>query len=235
MPPDAKLPTSQRPFMSRHNPGYLTATTEWYVIGLTRELEGNMSPQAWESVTPAVWQLRSAWISPAIVSACCSIQARRISEREKLTVVPSKSLGSTSWGRSATSPDVAVRNWATRPGRIVLSVLRSSAAGWVSWLVHMLPNTCSPLAKMFWTRVSPSLAVSSNSLIMASNKLDGMKYVLLLRRPCFLASKSCRDRLALGAARASPPGVCCASPVQRISGCCLSRLIVAISRSVPYC
>ena len=91
MPPDAKLPSSQRPFMSRHNPGYLTATTEWYVIGLTRELEGNMSPQAWESLTPAVWQLRSAWISPAIgriVSACCSIQARRISEREKLTVVP---------------------------------------------------------------------------------------------------------------------------------------------------
>ena len=152
-----------------------------------------MSPQAWESLTPAVWQLRSAWISPAIgriVSACCSIQARRISEREKLTVVPSKSSGSTSCGSSATSPDVAVRNWATRPGRIVLSVLRSSAAGWVSWLVHMLPNTCSPLAKMFLTRVSPSLAVSSNSLIMASSKLDGMKYVLLLRRPCFLASKS---------------------------------------------
>ena len=59
-----------------------------------------MSPQAWKSLTPAVWQLRSAWISPAgrIVSACCSIQTRRISEREKLTVVPSKSSGSTSCG-----------------------------------------------------------------------------------------------------------------------------------------
>ena len=38
--------------------------------------------------------------------------------------------------------------------------------------------------------------------------------VLLLLRPCFSASRSCRDRLAWGAARASPPGVCCASPVQ---------------------
>ena len=148
MPPYAKLPNSHWLSMSRHRAGYLTATTEWYVIGLTRELEGNISPQAWESLTPAVWPLSSAWISPAIgriVSACCNIQARRISEREKLMVVPFRSSGSTSCGSSATSPDVAVRNWATRPGRIVLSVLRSSAAGWVSWLVHMLPNTCSPL------------------------------------------------------------------------------------------
>ena len=120
-------------------------------------------------------------------------------------MVPSSSSWSTSWGRSATSLAVAVRNWATRPGRIALSVLRSSAAGWVSWPVHILPNMCSPLAKMSLARVRPSLAVSSNSLIMASAKLDGMKYVLLLRRPCFLASRSCRDRLARGAARASSP------------------------------
>ena len=146
-----------------------------------------------------------------------------------------RSSGSTRCGSCATSPDVAVRNWATRPGSIALIVLKSSAAGWDNWLVHILPNTCSPLAKMFLTKVSLSLAVSSKSLIMASARLDGMKYVLLPGRPCLLASKSCRDRLALGAARASPPGVCCASPVHRISGYCLSRLTVAISRSVPYC
>ena len=48
-----------------------------------------MSPHAWESLTPAVWQFSSACISPAIwskVSACCNIQARRIRERLKLTV-----------------------------------------------------------------------------------------------------------------------------------------------------
>ena len=60
----------------------------------------------------------------------------------------------------------------------MLSALRSSAAVWDSWLIHILPNMCSPLAKMFLTRLSPSLAVSSNSLIMASARLDGMKYVL---------------------------------------------------------
>ena len=58
-------------------------------------------------------------------------------------------------------------------------------SSWLGQLAgpHVAPNTCSPLAKMFLTRVSPSLAVFSNSLIMASAKLDGMKYVLLLRRP----------------------------------------------------
>ena len=78
IPPEAKLPNSQRLLMSLQRSGYLTATTEWYVIGLTRELEGSISPQAWMSLTPAVWELSSAWISPAIgrrVSACCSIQA----------------------------------------------------------------------------------------------------------------------------------------------------------------
>ena len=34
--------------------GYLTATTEWYVTGLTLELDGSINPQAWMSLTPAV-------------------------------------------------------------------------------------------------------------------------------------------------------------------------------------
>ena len=42
---------------------------------------------------------------------------------------------------------------------------------------------------------------------MASAKVDGMKYLLLLLRPCCLARSNCRDRFALGAARARPPGV----------------------------
>ena len=50
-----------------------------------------------------------------------------------------------------------------------------------------------------------------------------------------MANRSWRDLLALGAAWAMPPGVCCESPVHRTRGCCLSRLITAISRSVPYC
>ena len=54
MPPDAKLPSSHRLSISRHRSGYLTATTEWNITGLTRELEGSMSPHAWESLTPAV-------------------------------------------------------------------------------------------------------------------------------------------------------------------------------------
>ena len=125
---------------------------------------------------------------------------------------------------------------ATRPGSIELIAFRSAASLWDNWSVqHTLPNWCSPLDKMSLASTSPSLAVSASNFTIASARLDGMKYVLLLRRPCRLASKSLRDRLALGAVRAIPPGVCWASPVQSMSGCCLSRLIVAISRSDPYC
>ena len=84
-----------------------------------------MRPQVYEPLTPAVWLLRSAWICPAIgsrVSAYCNIQAGRISDWDKFTVVPSSSSGSTSWGSCATSPDVAVRNCATRPGGLCYCV-----------------------------------------------------------------------------------------------------------------
>ena len=49
------------------------------------------------SLTPAVWQFSSACISSAIGSrvSTCNIHARRIRERLKLTVVPSRSCGST--------------------------------------------------------------------------------------------------------------------------------------------
>ena len=42
MPPEAKLPSSHPPLTSRHRLGYLTATTAWYVTGLTLEEEGNI-------------------------------------------------------------------------------------------------------------------------------------------------------------------------------------------------
>ena len=238
IPPDAKLPSSHRWFISRHRSGYLTATTEWYVTGLTRELEGSMSPHAWESLTPAVWQFSSACISPAIgsrVSTCCSIHARRIMERLKLTVVPSRSCGSTIRGSWATSCGVAVRNCAGRPGSTVLIALRSVGSGCISWSVQTLPKTCVPLSRMLFTNWRPSFEVLSRSLAIASANVDGIKYFLLLLRPCCLARSSCRDRLALGAARARPPGVCCASPVHKMRGWVRSKLIVAISRSVPYC
>ena len=144
MPPDAKLPSSHRLSITRHRSGYLTATTEWYVTGLTRELEGSMSPHAWESLTPAVWQFSSACISPAIgsrVSTCCNIHARRIRERLKLTVVPSRSCGSTIRGSWATSCGVAVRNCAGRPGSTELIALMSFASGCANWSVHTLPKT----------------------------------------------------------------------------------------------
>ena len=46
--------------MNLQRSGYLTATTEWYVTGLTLELDGNMSPHVWMSLTPAVWELSAA-------------------------------------------------------------------------------------------------------------------------------------------------------------------------------
>ena len=41
---------------------------------------------------------------------------------------------------------------------------------------------------------------------MAWARVDGMKYLLLLLRPCCLVRSHCRERFALGAARARPPG-----------------------------
>ena len=122
----------------------------------------------------------------------------------------SRSCGSTSRGSRVASCGVAVRNCAGRPGSTEL-IARSSASGCVNWSVHTWPKTCVPLVRILFTNWRPSLDVFSRSCAMASARVEGMKYLLLLRRPCCLASSSCRDRFALGAARARPPGVCCAS------------------------
>ena len=53
-------------------------------------------------------------------------------------------------------------------------------------------------------------------------------------QPMFFGHRSCRDRFALRAARLIPLSVC-ESPVHRMRGCCLIRLMTAISLSVPSC
>ena len=72
-PPDAKLPNSHISLTSLQRLGYLTATTAWYVTGLTLELEGSIRPHEWTLLTPAVSELSVAWMSPAMgkrVVAC---------------------------------------------------------------------------------------------------------------------------------------------------------------------
>ena len=62
-------------------------------------------------------------MSPAMgrrVTACCSIQARWTRDREKFTVVPSRSWGSTIVRSWVCSFGWAARNCASRPGRTVL-------------------------------------------------------------------------------------------------------------------
>ena len=89
--PEAKLPSSQALFMNLQRSGYLTATTEWYVMGLTLELDGSISPHAWMSLTPAVWELSTAGMS-------------RTKDRGKFTVVLVRP-SSRNWANSC--------NWAT--------------------------------------------------------------------------------------------------------------------------
>ena len=45
--------------MHRQRSGYLTATTEWYVMGLTLELDGSMSPHAWIGLAHSAGQLET--------------------------------------------------------------------------------------------------------------------------------------------------------------------------------
>ena len=101
--------------------------------------------------------------------------------------------------------------------------------------VHICPSECSPLSRVLAKAASWSLDELLRMAVIAFARVAGVQYFRALPSPCFLARSSWRDRLALGAVRAIPPGVCSASPVQIIKGCCWSRLMTAISRSVPYC
>ena len=94
MPPEAKLPNSHLPLTMRQRLGYLTATTAWYVTGLTLELEGSISHQEWMLLMPAVSELIVACRSPAIgcrVAVCCSMYASLTKDRRKSMAVPSSS------------------------------------------------------------------------------------------------------------------------------------------------
>ena len=120
MPPEAKLPNSHLPLTIRQRLGYLTATTAWYVTGLTLELEGSINPQEWMLLMPAVSELKAACRSPAIgcrVAACCSMYASRTKDRRKSMAVPSSSSGSTNEGRRALSWGVAALKTPVAPGR----------------------------------------------------------------------------------------------------------------------
>ena len=60
--------------------------------------------------------------------------------------------------------------------------------------------------------------VFSKSFAIPSAKVEGIKYFLLVPRPCYLARSNFRHRFALGTVRATSPGVCCASPVHNLTG-----------------
>ena len=80
--------------ITRHRSGYLTATTEWYVTG------------HFETLLPMAGEIQAE----------LNCQGKRRPCVLKLTVVPSRSCGSTIRGSWATSCGVAVRNCAGRPG-----------------------------------------------------------------------------------------------------------------------
>ena len=101
--------------------------------------------------------------------------------------------------------------------------------------VDRLPSVCWPLLRMSARDTRWLLDEFLRREVMALASVAGVKYCRALLNPCFLARSSWRARLALGAVRAIPPGVCSVSPVHMIRGCCWSRPITAISRSVPYC
>ena len=63
-------------------------------------------------------------------------QARRTSDRGKLTVVPSSSSASTKVEECRCTCGWAASNWVRKPGRTVLATLRSSVSCGESWLVH---------------------------------------------------------------------------------------------------
>ena len=130
-----------------------------------------MSPQAWMSLTPAVWDLSSAWISPAIgrrVSACCSIQARRMRDRKKLMAEPSRSMASTLVGSCACSLGSAVRKCESGPGRTLWTARRL-----LRQLMTVARSTlyCSLFRNVWFSRCRPSLDESSSNLIIASARL----------------------------------------------------------------
>ena len=71
-------------------------------------------------------------------------------------------------------------------------------------------------------------------VVIAFARVAGVKYCRALLSPCFLARSSWRDRLAFGAVRAIPPGVCSASPVQICEKRKPKYTSCALKSTLPY-
>ena len=193
MPPEAKLPSSHPPLTSRHRPGYLTATTAWYVTGLTLEEEGNINPQAWILLMPDVSELRVACRSPAIgcrVAACCKMYASLTRERRKSMEFPSSSSGSTTDGRLALSWVVASLKIPVAPGRSCWQSVRSCLYFAGKSSVHICPSECSPLSRVLAKAASWSLDELLRMAVIAFARVAGVQYFHALLSPCFLARSS---------------------------------------------
>ena len=149
--------------------------------------------------------------------------------------VPSSSSGSTNEGRRALFWGVAALKTPVAPGRSCRQSERSCLCSACKSSVHIWPSECSPLSRVLARATSWLLDELPRRVVITFARVAGVKYCRALLSSCFLARSSWRDRLAFGAVRAIPPGVCSASPVQISKGCCWSRLMTAISRSMPYC
>ena len=95
-------------------------------------------------------------------------------DREKLMVVPSRSVASTFVGSCACSLGSAARKCELRPGRTWWTARRSFSSSGDSCSVHTLPKTCSLFRNVWFSRCKPLLDESSSSLIIASARLEGI-------------------------------------------------------------
>ena len=175
--------------------------------------------QEWTLLMPAVSELSVACRSPAMVcmvAACCSMYASLTKDRRKSMAVPSSSSWSTSDGRRAYSWKVASLKTSFAPGRSCWQAVRSCLLSACKSSVHILPSVCSPLSRASARVTSWLLDELLRRVVIALARVAGVKYCLALLSPCFLARSSWRERLAFGAVRGIPPGVCSASPVYMI-------------------
>ena len=95
------------------------------------------------SLTPAVWEFKTACISPAMkrrVAACCKIQARRT--RGKLMVVPASSSASTNAGGLSLGMWLGGFKLCVQAWKDCVSCFKASRACGESWLVQSYPNVC---------------------------------------------------------------------------------------------
>ena len=189
MPPDAKLPSSHIPLTMRQRRGYLTATTAWYVTGLTLELEGSIKPQEWMLLMPAVSELSLACRSPAMgcrVAACCNMYASLTKDRRKSIAVPSSSSRSTNEGRRAFSWSVAALKTPVAPGRSCWQSARSCLFSACKSSVHIWPSVCSSLLMVSARATSWLLDELLRRIVIAFARVAGVKYCRALLSPCFL-------------------------------------------------